>query len=74
MEALPYVVAATPLLGSLVTGSVPVLMLLAFVASVVADRARPLTALDVMAMAVLVTPVTLPQLSTLKAGMLLPEP
>jgi hypothetical protein len=60
MEALPYVMAATPLVGNLATLRLPVAMLFALVASVVADRAKPLTALEAMAMAVLVAAVTLP--------------
>jgi hypothetical protein len=42
MEALPYVVAATPLVGNLAMLRLPVVMLLAFVASVVAELAKPL--------------------------------
>jgi hypothetical protein len=56
----PYDPDTTPLDGSLVTGSVPVLMLFALVVSVVADRAKPLTALEAMAIVVLVAAVTLP--------------
>ena len=66
--AAPWVAAVTPDVGSLVELKVPLEIFVAFVVSVVADAARPDTAPDAIAIAVLVTDVTCPEEFTTNTG------
>jgi hypothetical protein len=73
-DADPYVPADTPEVGSLADGSVPELILPAFVVSVVADVAKPETAPEEIAIDVAVTEVTNPFALTVIAGTALALP
>jgi hypothetical protein len=65
LVALPYAAGVTAVLGNLLTFNVPKVMLSALVVSIVAEFARPDTALDAIAMGVFVALVIRPVASTL---------